>query len=1220
MNLKKISFILAVLLVACVALGSVAAAEDIADDVTAISDDASIDADVDSIDDVVSVSEDADDAVEVVDEVAPVEEEVADSVDDVVEPSRDITYTNHQVDVNNWTDFDFTQGNVIVDFDSGFYSDFNIASLGDYTTLNGNGATLIGNGNTVINIANTQGVKINGFNIYISDSTQNGIAGNYVYDAEIYNNSIHMGDDAINIYRDWNNISVYNNTISTMNRDGISLANPTHTDLSTLYATIHNNIISDCKYGIFVGGNFNGEIYQNTIYQTAPHYDDILYWGMQFAGKPQASNGTLIADIHDNDISTEIGIDMFHPGVSNLTLTRNNITGTNMSIDTNGSFSKTANGGIYLYNNTLNGIMSDVFIGNITEAFGNDGANAYNNASNDNEDLLFEPIILKSKSILMDVNDNNIFENGDFNNPESTGDTIVGWTLKMAAANIWWMMYPNGQSQVKDPFGNAIRFEYDTENQDGKISLLSGSSATIPYIYWFIQENVNLTDVEYISFDGKFTKEQEYGLMIDSDQFLPLSSNTTKADGEWNTYTIPQSDFASYAADNQLHTVKLVLYMKNYQQEEGTQYQIPAYIDNIIAFKNAAVPTYTADDLQNLINDAAEGGVIDLVAGAIYDVGSTQFTLTKKVTINGNGATIIASGAAQGGQGAVIIAKAAGTTFKDIIFKNSDGHKEYGEGVAGNAIELAIENGTVDNCTFLDWSSGIYGRGAAFCTIMNSYFNGSSDLVTGAGKGEKGTKAINLMGSHDITVKGCTFEGQVLDGISIASNSGHNIMTDNTFIDNVYAIYFGGASTQGCVIANNTFIRCGYCPNVTDEINKKVTILSTQKACNGFIIADNQIEALSGTTFISMESGNTAHGYPSTIGDINVTANTLALAEGAVAQTITFVKILSNQGELSPYAPINISGNDLADGVTPVKVWYADWGSEDNPVIPAADPVVTSIEIVDVSTATKKLTVKLVDIGGEALAGETITYSINGAEAKTAETDEDGLVTIDVTENGVVAIAFEGNDQYKSAETSINFAATAQRTETQIIYQNMTTTAVDTKSDGRIGKYFIITLKDSTGKAIANKPVQIGFNGVVYDRVTDENGQAKLQINLKAEGVYTFAVAFLGDDQYNGSFVVAKITVSKQKGSLTVPAKSYAASAATKTLTATFKSAKGNPVAGKKVTFTVNGKTYSATTNAKGVATVKVSLNKKGTYSFTAKFAGDNTYAAISKSAKLTIK
>ena len=197
---------------------------------------------------------------------------------------------------------------------------------------------------------------------------------------------------------------------------------------------------------------------------------------------------------------------------------------------------------------------------------------------------------------------------------------------------------------------------------------------------------------------------------------------------------------------------------------------------------------------------------------------------------------------------------------------------------------------------------------------------------------------------------------------------------------------------------------------------------------------------------------------------------------------------------------------------------------------------------------------------------------------------------------------------------------TPSRSETQILYENMTTTAVDVDTDGRVGEYFYITLKDKEGNALANKPVQIGFNGNVYNRTTDKDGKAKLQINLKNAGTYTFAVAYLGDDDYNGSFIVAKIVVNKQKGSLAVPNKSYSASAKTKALTATFKSASGKAVKGKKITFTVNGKTYTATTDAKGVAKVNVSLNAKGTYSFTAKFAGNNMYSAISKTGKLTIK
>ena len=201
---------------------------------------------------------------------------------------------------------------------------------------------------------------------------------------------------------------------------------------------------------------------------------------------------------------------------------------------------------------------------------------------------------------------------------------------------------------------------------------------------------------------------------------------------------------------------------------------------------------------------------------------------------------------------------------------------------------------------------------------------------------------------------------------------------------------------------------------------------------------------------------------------------------------------------------------------------------------------------------------------------------------------------------------------------------TPEKKATVIHYADMNTTTVDQSVDGRSGKYFNFQLTDTEGNPIVGVPMQIGFLGVIYDEsngvITNETGGARLQINLGYKNDYTFAICFLGNDEYNASFVIAKIIVTPQKGSLTVPNKSYSASAKTKTLTATFKSASGKPVAGKTIKFTVNGKTYSAKTNDKGVASVNVSLNKKGTYSFTAKFTTNGMYETMTKTGKLTIK
>jgi hypothetical protein len=96
---------------------------------------------------------------------------------------------------------------------------------------------------------------------------------------------------------------------------------------------------------------------------------------------------------------------------------------------------------------------------------------------------------------------------------------------------------------------------------------------------------------------------------------------------------------------------------------------------------------------------------------------------------------------------------------------------------------------------------------------------------------------------------------------------------------------------------------------------------------------------------------------------------------------------------------------------------------------------------------------------------------------------------------------------------------------------------------------------------------------------------------------------------------------------MTAPAKTYKASVKTKSYTVTLKSIKGAScdgktyfAAGKKVTLKVNGKTYTAKTNAKGQATFSLKITKKGKFTAKVSFAGDVTYEAASKSVKLTIK
>ena len=283
----------------------------------------------------------------------------------------------------------------------------------------------------------------------------------------------------------------------------------------------------------------------------------------------------------------------------------------------------------------------------------------------------------------------------------------------------------------------------------------------------------------------------------------------------------------------------------------------------------------------------------------------------------------------------------------------------------------------------------------------------------------------------------------------------------------------------------------------------------------------------------------------------------------------------------------------------------------------------TEISATNVSAkygSNQSMIVTLKDSQGNPISGAKVSVEIDGKKDYT--TDSNGQVNVPskniVPDTYNATITFAGNENYTSSNTSASVII--KRVKTALNYTDMNTTAFDSKIEGRVGEYFSFQLLDEYGKPLSGKQVFIGFNGVKYNRTTNETGEARLQINLKYANNYTFAIAFLGDENYSGSFNFAIISISEQTPSLSTSPKTYKASAKTKALTATLKSYKGTAIPDKKITFTVNGKTYSANTNSKGIATVNVSLNKKGTYNFTVQFGGDSTYKKVTKSSKLTIK
>ena len=165
-------------------------------------------------------------------------------------------------------------------------------------------------------------------------------------------------------------------------------------------------------------------------------------------------------------------------------------------------------------------------------------------------------------------------------------------------------------------------------------------------------------------------------------------------------------------------------------------------------------------------------------------------------------------------------------------------------------------------------------------------------------------------------------------------------------------------------------------------------------------------------------------------------------------------------------------------------------------------------------------------------------------------------------------------------------------------------------------------LKDSNNLPLANKKVSIFINDKVYKKVTDKAGKVVLKLNL-IPNTYVATIKFDGDDNYTAS--IASAVVKVNKASLTIDAKNYK----TYWHSDLFFKAKvinkvtKNPVKGIKVAFKVlmpnnKYKVYYATTNAKGVASLKKNF-KVGSYKVVSSVKNKNAKSKNSR-ATLTIK
>ncbi|HIJ15973.1 MAG TPA: hypothetical protein HA277_06195, partial [Methanosphaera sp.] len=141
--------------------------------------------------------------------------------------------------------------------------------------------------------------------------------------------------------------------------------------------------------------------------------------------------------------------------------------------------------------------------------------------------------------------------------------------------------------------------------------------------------------------------------------------------------------------------------------------------------------------------------------------------------------------------------------------------------------------------------------------------------------------------------------------------------------------------------------------------------------------------------------------------------------------------------------------------------------------------------------------ITLKDVDGNNIAGAVVSYSINGAEAVNATTDENGQITIPgLSGKGSIAVSYEGNDSFKANTTTIEFNIPVS---TKI-------TAPKVSATYNVAKNLVITLTDKDGKALANKKVTVKVGTISKTLTTNAKGQVSLNVATLVPKTYTATV------------------------------------------------------------------------------------------------------------------
>ena len=168
------------------------------------------------------------------------------------------------------------------------------------------------------------------------------------------------------------------------------------------------------------------------------------------------------------------------------------------------------------------------------------------------------------------------------------------------------------------------------------------------------------------------------------------------------------------------------------------------------------------------------------------------------------------------------------------------------------------------------------------------------------------------------------------------------------------------------------------------------------------------------------------------------------------------------------------------------------------------------------------------------------------------------------------------------------------------------------------GKQFFAKFHKEDGSPLSGQRIKFTLDGTDYYVTTNSKGGASLNLRNLDAGTHKITTTNTNDGLHNVNTIKV---VNHCKSKLIASAYTFLTSDAAKVISVTLHNEFNYaPGAGKTITFVVRDRTYSATTDSKGVASIRLpSSLDKGVYVVKYSYAGNSFYSASSASSKVVV-